>query len=218
MTISHHPSDETLLRFAAGRLPSGPAFVVATHVSGCAACRDRVAAFETVGGALLEEMPPTPLAPEALARVLAAIDGPPRPRPGERRRPEPPLLPDGHALPAPLLVCNLGPWRWFGAGIRVSRVTIPGDPAARLNLLRVGANRKLPEHGHAGLELTQVLSGSFSDRLGHYRPGDLAEVDSAVDHQPVADPDGECICLAALEGEMRLGGLLGRLLQPLIRF
>jgi putative transcriptional regulator len=45
-----------------------------------------------------------------------------------------------------------------------------------------------------------VLTGSFSDSLGQYRAGDRVEMDDEVDHQPVVDRDGECICLAAVEG------------------
>jgi len=57
MTINHHPSDETLMRMAAGSLSAGPALVVSVHLEGCAACRDRVCLFEAVGGTMLESMP-----------------------------------------------------------------------------------------------------------------------------------------------------------------
>ncbi len=217
MSIQHHPSDETLLRYAAGRLPAAPGLVVATHLAGCPACRARVGAFEAVGGALLEQVTPEPMEPEALARLLALIDSPePPPRPAPAAKPAP-TLPGGMALPAPLRHCDMGRWRWLGPGVRASSLTIPQDPSARLTLLRVGPGRKLPEHGHTGLEFTQILTGSFSDSFGRYRPGDLSEMDSDIDHQPVVDPDGECICLTALEGEMRIGGLFGRLLTSIAR-
>ena len=35
-----------------------------------------------------------------------------------------------------------------------------------------------------------------------------------VEHQPVVDKDGECICLAAMEGKMRFKNVIGRTLQP----
>jgi putative transcriptional regulator len=49
-------------------------------------------------------------------------------------------------------------------------------------------------------------------------PGDLDEADSDVDHRPVVGQDSDCICLAALEGDTRLHGLLGRLLRPFVGF
>lgn len=74
----------------------------------------------------------------------------------------------------------------------------------------------MPEHGHTGTEFTQVLVGSVSEGSEHFLPGDLAEADADVEHQPVVDLDGECICLIAMEGRMRLRGLVGRMLQPFI--
>lgn len=223
MTIRHHATDETLMRFAAGRLPAGPARVVAVHLAGCAICRARVAEFEAIGGALLEEMEPAPMAPDAFAAALSAIEAEnrspgaraPAPSPSSGRAPY--VLPGGIPLPEPLRDCEIGPWRWIGIGVRASAIRLPEDPAARLTLLRVGAGRKLPEHGHFGTEFTQVLSGSFSDSYGRYMPGDLSEMDHEIEHQPIVDSDGECICLAALEGGMRLNGFFGRLIQPFVK-
>jgi putative transcriptional regulator len=44
----------------------------------------------------------------------------------------------------------------------------------------------------------------------------MDEADDEVQHQPVVDKDGECVCIAALEGHMRLRGVFGRMIQPLI--
>lgn len=226
MTIRHHATDETLMRYAAGQLPAGPAMVVATHLAGCPACHARVAGFEAVGGALLEEIEPVPMAPDAFAAALRVIDAEeatppvaplPIAPPSVARRRMPGMLPGDIPLPEPLRACEIGPWRWIGFGVRASAVKLPHDPSARLTLLRVGPGRKLPEHGHFGTEFTQVLVGSFADGYGRYLPGDLSEMDSQVEHQPVVDPDGECICLAALEGGMRLTGFFGRLIQPFVR-
>lgn len=217
MTITHHLSDETLLRHAAGRLPAGPALVVSAHLEGCAACRARLRTFEAVGGALLEETPPERMAPDALARLMARIDGetpPPAPVP-PRRMPD---FPGDIRLPEALRACDVGPWKWLGPGVRLSHVSIPGGGDSGAVLLRIGAGRRLPEHGHGALELTQVLYGSFSDFNGRYGPGDVSETDEDVDHQPVVDRDGECVCLAALEGGMLFKGVLGRLMQPFVRF
>ncbi|WP_245454302.1 ChrR family anti-sigma-E factor [Aquabacter cavernae] len=226
--ISHHITDATLLRYATGRLPAGPALVVSVHLEGCPACRAKVAAFEAVGGALLDEAPPELMAPDALARLLARIDGdapaepqPLRKRPARKRPVNKRPLPDFPGdlrVPSALRACEVGPWRWMGPGMRMSRVDIPGAPGSGAILLRIGPGRSLPEHGHGALELTQVLSGSFSDEMGRYQPGDVSETDEDVDHTPVVDGDGECICLVALEGGMLFRGLMGRLIQPFVRF
>jgi len=216
MTIRHHPSDETLARHAAGRLEAGPSLVVETHLAGCPACHARVAEFAALGGAILAELPPTPMAPDALARTLAMIDPPRAARAASRARPAPSPPPGGMPLPAPLHACEIGRWRWLAPGIRWSRVRLPQDAGANVVLLRVGPDRKLPEHGHTGTEFVQVLVGSFTDGSEHFLPGDLAEADAEIEHQPRVGLDGECICLIAMQGRMRLRGLIGRMLQPFI--
>ena len=110
------------------------------------------------------------------------------------------------------------PWRWrfVHPGFRWRRVTLPEAPDANVIMLRVGAGQKVPQHTHTGTEYTQVLTGAFSDSFGRYRAGDCVEADEDVDHQPVVDPDGECICLAAVDGRLRLDSWIGRMLQPLI--
>ncbi len=65
--------------------------------------------------------------------------------------------------------------------------------------------------------MTCVLAGGFSQEQGHYGPGDFDLGDESIDHHPVVDTDGDCICLVAMQGELRLAGLLGRLMQPFVR-
>ena len=220
MSAQHHPSDETLLRVAAGNLPAGPSVVVRAHMDGCAICRARLTTFEAVGGALLQQLPPVPLRADSLERALARVDSEvSSDENSNERRPRRSSASNARdiVLPRSLQSYTIGPWRWLGPGIRRSRIALPESPDANVMLLRIGANRKLPEHGHTGTEFTLVIAGSYSDAAGRYLPGDLTEADASVEHQPVVDPDGECICLAATEGQMRLVGFFGRLMQPFIR-
>lgn len=213
--IKHHPSDETLFRYANGSLEPGPRIVVAVHVGGCAACASRIGEFEAVGGSLLHDIEPDQMDAGALDRVMARIEadevGHARAAPARRL----PRADVGIRLPQVLDDCGIGPWRWIGPGVRWSRVTLPDDDGANVMLLKVVAGRRLPEHTHVGAEYTHVLKGSFSDARGRYGPGDLDEADDEVQHQPIVDKDGECICIAAVEGQTKLRGFFGRLIQPL---
>ena len=214
--IHFHPSDDALARLAAGTLEAGPTIVVRTHVDGCAHCAAALGRFEAVGGALLDAIEPVAMQADAYAMVEARLD---RPVPARRA----PSFRPARCPPTARSSCRprstgwmIGRWRWLAPGVRRSRVTIPGAPDADLVMYRIGPNRRLPHHGHAGSEYTQVLSGSFSDETGHYRPGDLVEADGDVDHQPRVGPEGECICLAAVEGRMLPNGFFGRLLRPFV--
>lgn len=219
MTIRHHPGDETLLRQAAGTLSAGPALVVAVHLEGCESCRRRLLGFEATGGALLETMSPQPMGHDALARALERLDlAPSAPRPAARPRTLVRHRQVGLDLPASLQHCEVGRWRWGIPGFRWSRVTIPGDPDARVVLLKGKAGLRLPLHGHAGTEYLQVLSGALSDARGRYLPGDFDEAGIEVDHRPVVEAGAGCVCLAALEGDTLPRGPLGRLLWPVIGF
>ena len=52
MIIRSHPSEATLLAYAAGTLAPGPALVVAAHLAFCKDCRQPITTWETaaVGG------------------------------------------------------------------------------------------------------------------------------------------------------------------------
>ena len=41
--------------------------------------------------------------------------------------------------------------------------------------------------------------------------------DETIDHRPIVKDWEDCICLVAMQGELRLKGLLGRVMQPFVR-
>lgn len=206
MTITRHLDEATLMSLAAGSLPQALAAVAAAHVSMCARCRDEVAFLESVGGALLADMPEAALARPAPA--MPTIDVPSG---------APASAPDDE-VPAPLVRLvgrNLDAvrWRWLAPGLWHRPLAIGGS--GTLQLLKGSPGVRVPEHGHGGSELTLVLRGALLDRSGRYGPGDVADVDEEVEHHmPAADPDAGCICVVANELPSRFRNLLARLLQP----
>lgn len=207
--ILHHIGDDLIRAHATGNLPHAFAVVVAAHVSLCDACRARLEAEEALGGALMEAAGEAPLAAGARDRALAALDTSPPPAPPQR---------GSGIFPAPVMAALRGEppkWRALGGGIR--QQILSADAGGSLRLLYIPPGRAVPEHGHGGLELTLVLQGSFADSAGRFARGDVEEAHDAVDHQPVADKDEACICLAATDAPLRFHGLVPRLLQPLFR-
>lgn len=220
MSIRHHPSDAVLMAYGAGALPETLALVVACHIAQCPRCAAEVARLEAVGGALLEEIEPAALADDALEAVLARLDA----APPERPSPPPSPLPDlGVPLPAPLrarLARRGRPprWRTVAPGVRQIWIDPPatGDSGS-LRLIRVAPGRRMPRHGHPGLELTLVLAGGYSDALGNFGVGDMVDLTGEVIHQPVIDPGEDCVCLVAMERPIAFSnpalGLLSRFLK-----
>ena len=194
--IGHHPSEQTLLGYATGVLPQALAIVTATHIARCPACQCSVATLEVTGGVLLDELDPVPLSGDALDRLLTWADDP--------LPPPPPIL--HPELPAPLNRVVLGRWWPVGVGIRFRPLQTEGTAWGGLILAQPG--RTLPRHGHKGLELTCILSGSFVDGDGRYEAGDLSEPTSDHDDPPRVIGTVPCLCIIASEG-MRLRGLLG---------
>lgn len=110
MTPRYHPSDATLLSYAAGALGEGLSVVVASHLAYCAECNGAVASAEIIGGSLLDALAPETLTEGARERALALIDS------AAARRPSPTQRALQPSLPAPLaryLTSDIAtlPWR-----------------------------------------------------------------------------------------------------------
>jgi putative transcriptional regulator len=209
MTIQYHPDAATLMSYAAGSLGEALSAVVASHVEMCADCRTEIKRLEFLGALLLERVTPvTAEAPDA-----ARLAQPPAPFANSVRG-------DG-VLPAAIARLIGGGldrvhWSTVAPGLQQAKLPLSKGSDGHLMLLRIGAGKRVPEHGHGGSELTLVLSGSYSDATGRYGRGDVADLDEDVEHQPVVDRECECICLIASETKAKFKGVLPRLLQPLV--
>lgn len=210
MSISRHPSDETLAAFAAGTLDEGSAFVVGAHLAMCRACRDAAREFECIGGVLLEQAGDARILPgtaKAASNIALAQT--------ETRPPRGAAGLDG--LGRMLSLYSHGPWKWIGLGVHSAKVDLPAGSETRAFLLRAAPGTNMPRHSHTGLEWTLVLKGAYAHQFGRYGAGDFDEADDGIDHQPVVEKGSECVCLVAMTGELRLQGMLGKILQPFVR-
>lgn len=213
MDIRHHPNDATLLAYAAGGLAQSLSVLTATHLAMCPRCRARVADAESAGGTLLAATPPQPMRAGSLAAVMARLDG------ATDRVVDRPHACMSRLAPSPLgdlLPGDLGKVRWWplGPGIRQA---FAGREGGGIKMLRIAPGRSVPQHGHRGQELTLILSGSYSDETGRYQAGDIADMDSEIDHQPISDSDVDCVCVIAADAPLVFRGLVPRLMQPFVR-
>ena len=213
MTINHHPQDETLAAYASGTLDFARRFVIEAHAHSCQRCRKSIGLMEEIAGALLAASQPAGMDPGCLQRVMARFDGEPAQiassgrqsqiRPGLMRR----------VLDAP----EQGAWAWAGPGLRLQSLHQPPGKGARLFLLMAVPGLGLPNHTHTGNEITLVLKGAFTHAGGRFAPGDCDDADDSDEHAPIVEPGEACICLIAMEGQLKLSGWLGRLAQPFVR-
>jgi putative transcriptional regulator len=221
MTISHHPSDETLAAFASGTLDAGRAVVVATHVCLCPRCRNAMRAFEHIGGTLLDAAAPTDMSAGALERAVAQLTrvAPPEDLAPPVATPVPPAPTEepSDALPPPLRHYALGRWRRVGGGLLTRPVHVPYDGDVRVFLLKGGPGTRLLQHRHTGTEWTCVIHGAYRDERRRYGPGDFDEVDDSIEHYQVVEEGGPCVAVVAMQGDIKLQGFIGWLLRPFIR-
>jgi putative transcriptional regulator len=218
MKPRHHPDDATILAYAAGAVTEGFSLIIAAHLAWCGRCRGRLVEAEHLGGMLIERLETAPLRDgsfdEVWARVAANAPETPRPAaglPATRDIPEvlAPWLPDG-------LDCVR--WRSVLPGVRQFPLSGIASERGAVRLLSIAPGTTIPHHGHRGSELTLVLRGSYADEIGRFGPGDLADLDPDVQHQPIADTAEPCICIVATDAPLRFGNLLGRVVQPLLGF
>ncbi|KZC21408.1 MULTISPECIES: ChrR family anti-sigma-E factor [Rhodanobacter] len=220
MKPHHHLDDTTLLSYSAGALPSALAVVASAHLERCAQCRESLHAADRIGGVLMQQQRVDAPTDDARVAMLARLDD------------EPPVEP----VPPPFdlveeadhdrLPGALQPWfghslralRWKRVAPGVQRIRASGIGGGNLMLLRIAPGSKLPLHSHGGSELTMILDGAYDDMLGHFGPGDVADLDGQINHQPVTSPGVPCICVAATDAPLVFSGWFARTLQPLLGF
>lgn len=185
-----------MLDYVTGSLPRGPALVVSAHLALQPKAREMTRTFDAAGGMLLDAIEPVEIAQPAWLEAETGRDYSSH------------ALRDIDGMAHVLSSLDQGRWRRNLAGMLM--MPLPGCDA---ELLKLEAGRKVPEHGHSGLEVTLVLSGELDDGTQIYRRGDLLVHDEDSEHQPGAAKGGDCICLIAQTGNVRLKGPLGWLIN-----
>ena len=213
MTIVHHPHEELLAAYAAGSLDLGQHAAIATHMAMCPGCRAWARTLERVGGAMVAEMAPAPLAQGALERTLARLGErfAPAPAAGAAESGAPPMLPRF------LRAYAFGRWRPVAPRIAIRPIRLPEASPTRVFLLKALAGARIIDHNHTGFEMTCVLEGGFSHEGGSFAPGDFEFGDTSTRHEPRVDGDESCLALIAMQGRLAFAGFRGRLIQPFIR-
>ncbi|MFU8864434.1 MAG: ChrR family anti-sigma-E factor [Rhodobacterales bacterium] len=214
--VKHHLTDSLLMAYSAGTLPEAFNLIVAAHVSMCDECRARLASFDSVGGALMDDAQTVPIAESSFAETMRLINSGAvadmiKPATAKRGK---------SVLPAPLqeyVGGDLDKVKWRSIGMGVKQAILPTSKQALARLLYIPAGTAVPDHGHRGMELTLVLQGAFVDETDRFGPGDIEIADESLNHTPIADIGEDCICLAATDAPLRFNKLIPRIAQPFFR-
>ncbi|MEH6410011.1 MAG: ChrR family anti-sigma-E factor [Hyphomonas sp.] len=198
-----YPMSELYSAYAAGSLDPAFALLVETQAMLRPDLRELVAASEAVSGALLETTEPAAMRAGALDCAMALIDALAPAAPRAR------AIEDVSALPEPIRRAAGASSSWKAPVPGIRRMALEIDSPMHVELYRIEPGTVVPRHSHAGIELTLVVAGGFSDALGSYGPGDLVVNGPDDTHRPVGDEGEACFALILRDGGLKFTGPLG---------
>ena len=213
MKTKHHIPSAILSAYSTGSLPEAFSIIVACHISLCDQCRAEAEAFDTIGGALIDNEEIADIDLNSFEQTMKLIEK-------QNNNCLAPSKKSNDVYPTPLKnyfggsVENIK-WKSVGGGIKQAIIVNNKNASARLLSIPPGA--QLPDHSHKGLEMTMVLQGSFSDEIDTFHRGDVELGDDHLTHTPKAGMDEHCICIAATQAPLIFNSWLPKLLQPFIR-
>ncbi len=217
MMLSHHLADETLQDYASGVLSASMETLIACHLTVCPACRHRAEVADAIGGISLADQDSVTV--KASAADILAMDKN-NTAPTARPTTTTPSLtntgvprPLARLLPAPL---DELPWKSFGPGMKQYNLSNQPRKEGAFKLLSLAPGSRMSKHTHQHRELTFIVSGSYTDLMGKFNAGDIADLSADHHHAPHVDSDVPCISLIATDAPVKFDGLFGKIVQPFV--
>ena len=210
MNITNCPDQSWLVSYSGGGAPESVKLILQAHMAVCPKCRSALKLADQLGGQFLFSMDGE-VTEEGKAPLPAV--GLKSEEPVEWRKEN---VSDLTEVFNKYVGNNLSgfQWRVAGKGLRVCKLS--ESDGYRLLTLRADPGTVLPKHRHRGSELTLVLKGSYFCDDTIYRAGDVDDADDDSPHQPMVTNDSECICIAAIDGPLRLSSPVHRMIQPFL--
>ena len=210
MNITNCPDESWLVSYSGGGAPDSVKLILQAHMAVCPKCRSALKLADQLGGHFMfsEEGEAT----EESSAPLSAV-GLKSEEPVEWGRDN---VSDISDVFNKYVGNHLNGFQWMRAGKGLKVCKLSERDGYRLLMLRAEPGTVLPKHRHRGSELTLLLKGSYfcDDKI--YRAGDVDDADNSSPHQPVVTNDSECICIAAIDGPLRLSSPVHRMIQPFL--
>jgi putative transcriptional regulator len=208
---------EFLLDYASGAAPEPVALAIATMLHMNPVDAKVYAQLNEVGGVMLDAQPvPVTFGDDVdLGAMLARLSDEPQ----EVRSQSMTRTNNDMPLPLQLYVgdsYDAVRWNTVTPGVE-EFVLNTGTRGYRTSLLRIAPGKAMPLHRHGGLEMTVVLDGAYDDKSGRYLRGDIEIAGVHEEHQPIADAQTGCLCLAVLSAPLKLSGFIGWFINPFLR-
>ncbi|YCO04345.1 ChrR family anti-sigma-E factor [Vibrio sp. VNB-15] len=220
--MNKHPDNNLLEAYASGNIDAVSGLVVATHLETCSKCRAYVNQLEAAQADTVIESSVLEYDVEFDSMFNDIITAEPRS--------DTIILKDvarvavaGKDFKLPKTLSRfsdlVGEWKSYGGKVYSAQIDLGED--ARVNLMYISEDVRIPQHTHKGQESTLVLHGGFSDEDGHYEVGDVLVRDASVKHSPFTKAGEDCLCLTVLtepmiftQGVARIFNLFGKGMYP----
>ncbi|WP_286235176.1 ChrR family anti-sigma-E factor [Thalassotalea sediminis] len=222
--IKHHPTFEMLTAYVAGELPASLAAGVAIHADKCSKCQQHIALLtEQIAEASFEH-PQTPwevenvdsdilsLDVEKMIDDICSDDGIANVTAIEAKKIT--LRDKEYQLPRAMQHMEILSSANIGKLSRARVMLDEGD--IHTSLLHIEPGGSVPMHTHNGYELTVLVSGSFTDEMGEYFPGDFIMLDGKHEHNPVSEQG--CLCYTVANAPQKFTQGINKLLNPIGNF
>ncbi|WP_045495520.1 ChrR family anti-sigma-E factor [Vibrio hyugaensis] len=220
--MNKHPDNNLLEAYASGSIDAVSGLVVATHLETCSKCRAYVNQLEAAQADVVIESSVMEYDVEFDSMFNDIITAEPKS--------DSIIIKDvarvavaGKDFKLPKTLSRfsdlVGEWKSYGGKVYSAQVDLGED--ARVNLMYISEDVRIPQHTHKGQESTLVLHGGFSDEDGHYEVGDVLVRDASVKHSPFTKAGEDCLCLTVLtepmiftQGVARIFNLFGKGMYP----
>ena len=220
--MNKHPDNNLLEAYASGSIDAVSGLVVATHLETCSKCRAYVNQLEAAQADVVIESSVMEYDVEFDSMFNDIITAEPKS--------DSIIIKDvarvavagkDFKLPKTLNRFSdlVGEWKSYGGKVYSAQIDLGED--ARVNLMYISEDVRIPQHTHKGQESTLVLHGGFSDEDGHYGVGDVLVRDASVKHSPFTKAGEDCLCLTVLtepmiftQGVARIFNLFGKGMYP----
>ncbi|CAE6890810.1 ChrR family anti-sigma-E factor [Vibrio owensii] len=220
--MNKHPDKILLEAYASGSIDAVSGLVVATHLETCSKCRayvneieaeqasvavsDIASEYDADFDIMFNDIITAEPTPESVViKDIAKVE----------------VAGKDFKLPKTLSRFSdlVGEWKSYGGKVYSAQLDLGED--ARVNLMYISEDVRIPQHTHKGQESTLVLHGGFSDEDGHYEAGDMMVRDGSVKHSPFTKPGEDCLCLTVLtepmiftQGVARIFNMFGKGMYP----
>ncbi len=215
--MKQHPDLSTLMSYSSGTLSLAFSTLVTSHIETCDHCKEIVQIGNELGASMMENDIGNKDKTEDFNEFLNKLNN-------KSNKSEIKEIDFDHNSEVPAsLQRYIGTdldeiqWSFFAPGIQKSQVKISDKSNCHLTFLKIKPNKKIPEHGHKGGELTLVLKGAFEDENGTYAAGDIADHDKSTHHEPVVSSKEDCICVIATDGPMVFKSMIANMYQSIVR-